>query len=179
MRNFLCLVIVLSACFFSNNASAQDKQFKKKNAVGIEAGGLGWLGSAFYERIFYQKDNVGIACRVGAVPMPYSERGEGRIDNHIGWSAYVAPKLLIKSGRHVFDGGIALSVLTDRLSSKYFEATSVVIPFSGYRYYFWKEHLFLGASFQVMFILDNGYYETFANDSRIMPWGGLSFGYSF
>lgn len=157
-------VILLFICsFISSCIWAQEKQ---KNAFYSEIAGSGILVSVNYERYFYLNDNLFIAPKVG-----------------IGWIAvggsFPHALTLNYGNNHKLEVGVGGTYITGH----FFNTFSKYLPHAilGYRYQ--KTSGFLFRATLTPFFITEDVYDSSGirtqRETRILPWGGLSFGYNF
>jgi hypothetical protein len=157
-------IILLFICIFiSFDSLAQEKQ---KNVFYSEVAGAGLFISANYERHVYLTDNLFIAPKVG-----------------LGWivlGGSFPHALTLNYGlNHKLEVGVGGTYI----SGHFFNKFSKYLPHGilGYRYQ--KNNGFMfRATLTPFFITEDIYDEsgiTTQKETRILPWGGLSFGYNF
>jgi hypothetical protein len=159
------IIIILSFLLYVNQVSAQDtipKRMNGRNAVYMEILGSSFLLYALtYDRIVYQKNNFGISGALGA---QFIQTGWGML------YSTTTQVNLIWGHIHYLETGVGFT--------QYF-VNHYCFPFRfGYRFQRDTRGFFFKLAFTPT--IQKADFMDFHNaHARLVPWGGVSLGYSF
>lgn len=133
----------------------------KRKSVYFEIAGSGGLGSINYEKLFYQKDNIGFTWRAGLSIAPIDK------NNGMGIVFPLMLNMLIGKSAHKLELGVGQGLTITTKGSGFLLATAVI----GYRYQSETKKWFYRITYTPLI--------SYLVDFQVQQWAGVSIGYTF
>ncbi len=164
-KNIVYIVVFLTSSFFYGQ---KDTFIQRKNSVDITIAGTGIGFSANYSRIMAVKEKYFVVASVGVGLLP-----------SVG-GVSIPHQITFNFGKHssFFEAGIGGVFWSGKSDSSGFEESINsynLLPLAGWRKYFKKNLFFRAYASPVIHISGEYFYEDYA----VMPYMGVSLGYTF